>query len=121
MSDEKKPRPRLVKRAGLTVPFATRPVGDVPALTGTVEVLSAGQWEDHLADFRERTRSGVPAATVSAEFHARHLKTWDFFGEATALSPLPITPANVLALPPCVFEQLDEIVRGTVGTVSGNG
>lgn len=115
-----KPRPRLVKRSGLTVPFTTRPVGDVPALTGTVEVISAGQWREHLADFAER-KASVPPAQIEAEFYAKHLKSWDFYEDDKAESPLPITAANVRALPAVVFDQLDDIIRGTAGTVSGNG
>lgn len=112
---------RLVKRSGLVVPFTTRTVGDVPPLTGTVEVLSAGQWYEHLAECRERSKDGKRTHRMMAELVAKHLKSWDFYGAESDTQPLPITPDTVLELPAAVFEQLDSIIEGTAGTVSGNG
>lgn len=112
---------RLVRRRTVAVPFATQPVGDIPALTGTVEVMTAGEWKEHAADFAEKRKAGTPAHVLQAHLYARQIKAWDFYGEAADADPLPITPESVLTLPADVFEQLDGVVTGTVGVVSGNG
>jgi hypothetical protein len=112
---------RLVRRRTVAVPFATAAVGNIPPLTGTVEVMTAGEWREYTADFAEKRKAGLAPHVVQAHLYARQIKTWDFYGEADDAEPLPVTPESVLALPADVFDQLADVMTGSVGVVSGNG
>lgn len=113
---------KFVRRTGVVVPFATRPVGDLPALTGTVRPCSAaerGRFFD--AEYAKlKAEKGQEAAL--ATFYARHLVSWDFFDTDLHDQPLPVTPENVASLPSAVFDQLDGVVSGTaLGNSSAAG
>lgn len=103
---------KFVKRTGIVVPFATKPVGDLPALAGTVRPLSAAERGAFFDGEYPTLRKAHGQELAVAHLYARHIVSWDFYGSEDAADPLPVTPENVAALPTDVFEQLDAIVRG---------
>lgn len=115
-------RAKFVRTTGVVVPFATKPVGDLPALTGTVRPCSAAERGKFLDDEYPQMKAAHGHDGALARLYARHIVSWDFFDSAAHDQPLPITPENVASLPPPVFDQIAGIVQGTgLGNGSAGG
>lgn len=105
-------RAKFVRKTGVVVPFSTKPVGDLPALTGTVRPCSAAERGKFFDDEFPKLKEAHGRDGAMARLYARHLVSWDYFDTDTHDQPLTVTPENVASLPPAVFDQLDGIVQG---------
>lgn len=104
--------------------FRTEPVGQWPAVAGTVVPAAPRDIAQHLGRVKAaRAKLGttvvgktvghdeVEAEVILAEaaFYARHLRTWDL--------PCEVSAATLMVLPVAVFDQLEGIVTGLRGFV----
>jgi hypothetical protein len=94
-------------------PFATKPAGGWPAVTGTIRPPLPREVRGHYAKLQSHGENAEAAVRCQAEFYAGLIKSWDVSGGDG--QPAPVTAEAVGALPFPVWSQLDDLALGYFG------
>lgn len=98
----------------LVRPFATKPIGNWPAIDGTIRPAAPREvraYYTRLATFDATDAEGQ--TRYQAEFFAGLIKSWDVVGLDD--QPAPITADTLGSLPFPVWSQLENIALGYLG------